>query len=381
MRIKSLYLKHFRNYTGLEIEPDENLNLVLGTNAQGKTNLLEALAVLSGGRSFRTRFEQEMVQFDKEFFLVSGLVSHRGGFHRVKVEYNARTRQKVFSVDGMVQARPAAARLPSFVLFTPGDLDLVKGSPQERRRFIDEEICKVSPVYEKKLAAYQRIVRQRNRLLQSARHRELGDEELSCWDEQLAPLAAAITARRHEVLRRLGILARLVHRKLTASGELLEIRYKSTISASWDSEEELCREFLDKSRAVREKERILGQTLVGPHRDDMQFLLNGLDARVFASQGQQRTLVLSLKLAELEFIRGETGEYPVILFDDVFSELDQERRRQLMEVFFDKKTQVFITGTEADRMGKLVGSGRVFRVKNGEVFPGGEIGAGSGKDT
>lgn len=376
MRIKSLHLKNFRNYTGLDIEPDDNLNLILGTNAQGKTNLLEALAVLAGGRSFRTRTEQEMLQFNKEFFLVSGLVQHRGGTSRLKVEYDGRTRQKNMSINGLVQSRPSAGKLLSFVLFTPEGLDLVKGSPQERRRFIDEEICKVSLLYEKKLSAYQRIIRQRNRLLKFSRYKGPGENELECWDEQLAPLAAAITAKRQDVLRRLGILARLVHRKLTGSAELLEISYKSTISPSADSEKELGRKFLEKIKAMREKEILYGQTMVGPHRDDIQFLLNGLDARVFASQGQQRTLVLSLKLAELEFIRGETGEYPVILFDDVFSELDQTRRRQLMDIF-NKKTQVFITGTEADRMGKLVGGGRVFWVKNGEVSLSGDFSPGS----
>lgn len=244
---------------------------------------------------------------------------------------------------------------------------IVKGSPSNRRKFIDDEICKVSPIYEDDMNRYQHVIRQRNFLLKTHRKKILGSEELASWNEQLAPLAAKIVSRRISVIHRLGLLSRLAQRRLTGRTESLEISYLSTFAAENSADlAELKESFLKKLSEKKEQEARLGQTLIGPHRDDFQIFLNGREARLFASQGQQRTLVLSLKMAELEFIKGETGEFPVLLFDDVFSELDEERRIALLDAI-DGRVQTFITGTEADKMGKRKVAGQIFQVTHGEV--------------
>ncbi len=368
MRIEELSLRNYRNYQSLDLKPDGNLNIFVGANAQGKTNLLEALTFLAAGKSFRSsRNENEMTLWGEDFFTVAGKVKHRYGENRLKISYEIKTKKKNFSVNGGIQPKSIYAGKFTAVLFTPEDLDLVKGAPGQRRSFIDEEICKVSPPYEYRLARYQQIVRQRNHLLRMLRHKALTSDELSGWNEQLAPLAAAIILKRFSTVRRLGLLARLIHRRLTGMKESFELSYSSSLPVGEEAgEREIIDTVFESLENNKENEARLGQTLVGPHRDDLVLKLNGRDARLFASQGQQRTLVLALKMAELEFIKGEKGEFPVLLFDDVFSELDEVRRRLLVEAI-DGRVQTFITATEIEKMGKLQACGKVFTVSAGEV--------------
>ncbi|MBS3982888.1 MAG: DNA replication/repair protein RecF [Dethiobacter sp.] len=368
LRIEALKLINFRNYPELELELDKNLNLFVGANGQGKTNLLEAISFLASGVSFRTHNESELVFWGEKNCFVSGIVSKRFGKQTQQVFYESEKRKKTFKNQGvLIERRKYLSQLIP-VLFIPEDLTLVKGQPQGRRRFLDEEIVKVSPVYEFELGRYQQIVRQRNFLLKKYREKIIGSQEMESWNEQLVTQAVKILTKRMAALRRISLLARLVHRNLTGRRENLEINYASLPTYQEGAHPEQIRQSLLESMEERKQEEVRwGQTLVGPHRDDILFFINGKNAKMYASQGQQRTLVLALKLAELEYVKGETGEYPVLLFDDVFSELDENRRRFLVETI-EGRVQTFITGTEAERLGNFKHSGRMFTVSRGEVL-------------
>lgn len=367
MRIETLVLHNFRNYSRLQLSFDHHLNLFIGANAQGKTNLLEAMTFLGTGKSHRTRHEEEMVLWGADICSVAANVGYLYGESTLKITYHATERKKSFNVNGLTQKKSAFSGKLTTVIFTPEDLAIVKGSPSNRRKFLDEEISKVSAVYEDDLNRYQHVIRQRNYLLKTHRKKILDSEELASWNDQLAPLAAKIVSRRISVIHRLGLLSRLAQRRLTGRTESLEINYVSSFTGENTTDLlELKESFLKKLSEKKELEARLGQTLVGPHRDDFQILLNSREARLYASQGQQRSLVLSLKMAELEFIKGETGEFPVLLFDDVFSELDEQRRFALLEAI-DGRVQTFITGTEVDKMGKMKVPGQIFQVAHGEV--------------
>ncbi|MDW7650874.1 MAG: DNA replication/repair protein RecF [Bacillota bacterium] len=367
MRIADLQLRNYRNYSSLNLELDPNLNLLIGANAQGKTNLLESITFLSTGKSFRTRNEGEMVLWDEKQCAVAGKIVSRPGTEKLKVVYDAQSKLKEYSANGVTMPRSAFTGKLICVLFTPEDLSLVKGAPHVRRKYFDEEISKISPLYEHETGRYQHIVRQRNTLLKIHRERILHSEELAGWNEQLADKAAKIIQRRMNAIHKISLLARLAQRNLTGRDESLEITYLTTDRIRQASTPEDIRQaILDELENKKKEEARLGQTLVGPHRDDMVFTINGMNARLYASQGQQRTLVLALKLAELEFIKGETGDFPVLLFDDVFSELDEKRRKLLVETI-DGRVQTFITGTEAEKTGNLKHSGRTFTITRGEV--------------
>lgn len=367
MWLRELYLANFRNYAALKLFFHPKINVLAGDNAQGKTNLLESLSFLASGRSFRTRSETEAVFWGKNACAVGGVVSCATGERRLKISMDLTTKIKKYSIDCVTKERQDYLGKLITVLFTPDDLQLVKGGPQGRRKYLDEEISKVSPRYEAELARYQHLLRQRNQFLRMHGRKRPSRAEMESWDEELAKAASVLLRKRVAVVQRLSLLARLALRRLTGGAENLEISYLSTVPFAETADEKKLSDAIIAGLATTfERELSFGITLLGPHRDDLLFTLNRRDARHYSSQGQKRTLVLALKLAELEFIKGETGEFPVLLFDDVFSELDETRRRLLLEAV-DGRAQTFVTGTEAKRLRELGRYGDVFRISGGEV--------------
>lgn len=365
MRIEILSLNNWRNYDHLQLAFDPNFNILAGANGEGKTNLLEAISYLANGRSFRTHNESELVRFGEDSLAAAAVINNRLGETRIKIRFVTASRSREMSVNNVYTPRSLYLRNLTTVLFTPEDLQLVKGAPHQRRRFIDEEIIKISPVYEHHLGRYQQVLRQRNSLLKNIRFNKETVAGLSGWDEQLALLGGAIIVRRRSIIHRLSLLARLAHRRLSGRLEILDLAYSTPLPVKEDaSEEEVAGALLFALKKAKEEELRLGQTLVGPHRDDLTLKINGREARVFASQGQQRTLVLSLKLAELELIKGETGEFPVLLFDDVFSELDARRRQQLL-LALNGKVQTFVSVAEPEKTGRV--RGILFQIEGGKV--------------
>lgn len=347
MFLRKIFLKNFRNYAFGEVEFGEGINIFFGENAQGKTNLLESIYLLSLGRPYRANRDQDLVKWQENSFLVKGIGQRDKRTLVIEVSFNLEGKKNI-KVNSQSQKRLSDfLGLLNTVIFSPGDLQLVQGPPGERRKFLDLEISQISPKYNYHLQQYSRTLQQRNNLLRELRDNKRNIDLLSIWDDQLADLGSKLVKKRRESLKRLAILAKLMHRKITSNQETLELKYLSSLDNLEDKvgEEEIKNIFKQKLENIRGEEIYRGVTTVGPHRDDFSFLINEIDVKTFGSQGQQRTSVLSLKLAELEFMKSETGEYPLLLLDDVMSELDQERREHLLKTV-KNKVQTFITTTD-----------------------------------
>lgn len=358
MYIKSLSLRAFRNYTAATVLPTQGLNVFYGKNAQGKTNLLEAVFLCCLGRSHRTPREKEMILDGEESAAVE-LKCVKTNVGRT-IRYNLlRSEKHRILLDGVNVTRigELMGQL-NVVLFAPEHLTIVKDGPQERRRFLDMELSQTYPSYFFTLQQYQKVLRQRNNLLKAVRFNEQLIMTLPDWDAQLARLGAYLMAERAAFTQKLGALARENHKDISGGSELLSVEYAPNLPAL---DEKTMLGALTQSRETDLKMRT---TTVGPHRDDLALLLNGRDLRVYGSQGQARTAALALKLSELSLIREETGEWPVLMLDDVMSELDQSRRRYLMERILP--VQTLITATE---LGSDWPASQGFLVENGTVKP------------
>ena len=364
MRVKKISLHNYRNYTALSLSFSQNLNIFLGQNAQGKTNIIEAIYYAAIGHSHRSSVENDVIRWEQNQAKI-GLV-----FDRMMVEnelvfhFHADKNKEVLYNSHQIKQKDLIG-LFNVVLFSPEDLSLIKGAPAGRRRFLDLEISQASPIYYKQLIKYNRIIAQRNMLLKKIKERKSSKDLLESWDEQFSAIAAEVVLKRINAIKKLNMLANLMHRKISKNKENLEVDYK--ISGLEDAivPENLITWYNNKLSESRELDIIRGSTSIGPHRDDIILKVNNINLRSFGSQGQQRTGVLALKLAELEFIKSETGEYPVLLLDDVMSELDANRREQLL-LFIRDKIQTFITATDHNYFPKEI-DGKYYRVEAGKV--------------
>lgn len=359
MRIKSLRLKNFRNYADEEFAFDGGLNVLYGRNAQGKTNCAEAVFYLCTGVSPRAKKDRQMIRTGEECARIAARAESR--FGEVLLEADIYENKREIRINGGRIARNAdLLGNINGVFFSPGELRLVQDGPEERRRFLNMSISQMSKNYYTALVRYNKILEQRNKLLKE-RDVSLIFETLPVWDAQLCRYAAEIVERREEYVAQLAPLAAEKHAFLTDGAEKLEIhadRYygegREEISAR------LAREFENNY----EKDVRLGFTSCGPHRDDLKILIGGEDARVYGSQGQARTAALAIKLAEVEIFRALSGEYPVLILDDVMSELDLPRRRKLLEQIGGVQTILTCTHTEKMLFGKTVNK---IRIVNGAV--------------
>ncbi len=365
MRIKNIRLINFRNYEKLSVDFDSNLNIFLGDNAQGKTNLLESIFYFAGGRSNRTSQDRELIRWNQPFFNISAdFDTHKGSFN-VKAAYTVEGKKKIM-VNSLNQKRfPEDIKA---VIFSPEDLTLVKGPPSGRRDFLDREIGQISAVYSNILRDYSKILRQRNKVLKLSIDRKKTEEDLSLWDEQLIHYGSQVLKKRLDIIQQLSILSRLVYRRLTNQKENMRLQYVTgmKVDQNWELED-LKNVFREQLNMVKKEELRQRVTLLGPHRDDLKIFIDHQPAKNFASQGQQRTCVLALKLSIVEIIKGKWGEYPVLLLDDVFSELDQSRRTYLVHEI-KKGIQTFITGTrEAEIFKNVTVPAKNFLIQQGSV--------------
>ncbi|MDO4493321.1 MAG: DNA replication/repair protein RecF [Clostridia bacterium] len=362
MRVKELRLMNYRNYASLRLEPDEGLCVLTGENAAGKTNVIEALFLAALGRSHRTAHDQELIKSGTPGGSVRVVLETRGGTREIAIRLQDKDTKRI-SVDGTALSRSGELMgCLNVVLFAPEDLSLVKGGAGERRRFMDMEISQIRPAYYYLLQQYNTALKQRNALLKEAELMRPG--MLDPWNEQLAHLGARVTAAREEFVAELGEIARTTHFSISGGKELLEVGYESSIPETGGASPE--ERMLNKLNENLERDIFRGHTSVGPHRDDLRLILDGTDARVYGSQGQQRTVALSLKLSDMEVIKRTRGEMPVLLLDDVFSELDRNRQEMLLKTVEGAQTFVtcthleVLTGAGADRM-------QVYAVKDGNV--------------
>lgn len=348
MRVNKLVLRQFRNYVNLMLDFTRNINIFIGKNAQGKTNILEAIYICAMGRSHRTAVDNELIYWQQQAATVDISFKRQDIDHKLSIHLLSSQNKEILHNGHQIKPRDLIGTINA-VMFSPEDLLLIKGSPALRRRFLDIEISQVNRAYYRQMLQYNRIVMQRNNLLKKIRERKATSDLLDSWDDQLATSAAFIASKRQESVRKLAMLANLMHRKITANKESLLLSYYQpyfTPGVDDGASNNLSEWYRQKIISNREVDILRGSSTVGPHRDDLVLAVNGINLRTFGSQGQQRTGVLALKLAELEFMKSETGEYPLLLLDDVMSELDEIRREQLL-LFIRDKIQTFITATDA----------------------------------
>lgn len=337
MFLKALKLTGWRNYTGEKVSFSPGINLLSGLNGQGKTNILEAIFFLTCGQSPRTGKIEELINWNAEYFFLTGEFWAESNGTLIEMG-GSRAGKRLSKINGIPVNRLAEiSQIVNAVFFMPEDLYLVKGSPVRRRSFLDFQICQLSSSYRYNLANYKKYLRERNALLKSKVQDKIVLEILT---QKLAELSGPITRMREEFLQKLSILARLNHRKLAGNTDELSLKYEWSVKPGLPAQEAL-----QTFKAAAEMDYRFRATTTGPHKDDFQFVLNGSNLRVFGSQGQQRTAVLSLKLAEIELIKAETGKYPLLLLDDVFSELDEQRKKMLLD-FLSGKVQTFISSAE-----------------------------------
>ena len=359
MIITRAQLTGFRSYEACELTPCEGVNVLLGDNGQGKTNVLEALYVCCTGRSHRTRQDRDLIRWGADFAAVRVQALRRDGSHEVELVLPALGRRKI-KVSGQEVSRSGELLgHVTGVLFSPEDLRTVKDGPAERRRFVDMALSQIRPAYYYALQRYARALKQRGEALRVVSAQPAYLATLDAWDEQLAVAGAELTRHRREYIEKLSRMAADTHRDIADDRERLEIRYLPSVAAGEDVQANLEALFGAREMDIRRM-----TTSVGAHRDDVQILVEGRDVRAFGSQGQQRTAALSMRLSELEVMREQLGEWPMLMLDDVMSELDPGRRRQLVSRL--KGIQTFITCTDAE---DLAGAevGRAWRVESGEL--------------
>ena len=359
MQIKKLFLQNFRNYERENFTFSDGLNVLFGKNGQGKTNCAEAVFYLCTGASLRIRHDKQLVKMGAEHAKITAEAENRYG--KVVIEADIYENKREIKVNGSQIAKNAdlMGHINS-VFFSPGELRLIQDGPDERRRFMNISISQTSPAYYTALLRYNKILDQRNALLKN-HDVSLVLDTLPIWDEQLCKYAATIVKRRAEFLENLAPCAKEMHAYLTDNAEILE---GSPDKKFQGDEEEIAKTLLKRLSGSYEKDLRLGFTTVGPHRDDLDILINGADAKAYASQGQMRTAALSLKLAEVEFFNRLSGEYPVLILDDVMSELDLPRRKKLLQRIHG--IQTLLTCTHAERV--LYGTQcHKIRIENGRI--------------
>ncbi len=362
MKIKKITLNNYRNYGSQTIELGENLNVVVGKNAQGKTNLLESVFLCTIGRSPRTTKDKDLIEWNSQFAKVDIELHKRVGKSRIEL-FLFRNQNKAVKINQIgIQKIGQLFGTLNAIYFSPDELKLIKESPEERRKFMDIDLCQFDRNYFYELANYNKILLQRNKLLKSANEDTLKNT-IVIWNEQLAISGAKIIMSRLSLIENLKPIVNDIHKTLTNGQEELVIEYQGYIS---DTENDLKLLLLKKYEDSIEKDIKLGFTTVGPHRDDIKIVSNGIDLRSFGSQGQQRTAAITLKLAELEVFKNKLGEYPVLLLDDVLSELDDNRQKQMLK--YVSKVQTLITCTSFDfnisHKRFEVSAGKVIDIKN-----------------
>ncbi|MBS3995504.1 MAG: DNA replication/repair protein RecF [Alkaliphilus sp.] len=357
MNIEKLKIINYRNYNQLQLEFHPKINIFVGDNAQGKTNILEAIYMSGTGKSFRTNRDRDIIKFDKNQAYVK--VEAQKRYSNVTVELKLEeNKKKQIKINGLSLTKNYEILNNIFVVvFSPEDLKLIKEGPSERRKFLDFEISNIKPSYYHNINQYNKVLMQRNHLLRKANNLNKYKNTLEVWDEKLVEIGTLIIKERVKFINRIGTLSRLIHRKITDNLENLEVKYLSNVP--FERENDIVDKFNINLKKNFEIDLNRGMTTVGPHRDDLGIYINGIDARNYGSQGQQRTTALSLKLAEIELIKAEALEYPVLLLDDVMSELDQSRQKYLIKSL--KDVQIFITTTEINSLER-------YAIENKKIF-------------
>jgi len=337
MIVKSLELMDYRNYSQLNMEFHNGTNILYGENAQGKTNILEAIYLCGTAKSHKGSKDKELIMLEKEEAHIRIMIEKNEIPHRIDLHLK-KNKSKGVAIDGIpIKRQGELFGMLNLVFFSPEDLYLIKSGPSERRKFIDLELCQLDKVYLYNLTNYNKTLVQRNNLLKQISYKRELLDTLSIWDMKLIEYGTSIIESRYQFIEHLNELVKEIHKRLSGGKEELRIQYEPNVKKE---------NFEDKLRKSLERDMALKMTNVGPHRDDLTFLFGTLDIRKFASQGQQRTVALSLKLAEIELVKSVIKQNPILLLDDVLSELDRKRQTHLLNSIGDIQTIITCTGLE-----------------------------------
>lgn len=365
MIINSVNIKNFRNIADLSFTADSGVNVIYGENAQGKTNILEAIWLFTGCKSFRGAKDNELIKFDEEFAKIN--LDFSDNLREKKSQIIISDKKKNASLNG-VSLRSTAELIGSFyaVIFSPVHLSLIKDGPSARRRFLDTALCQLKPSYAEHLAGFKRALIQRNALLKDIHLNSQLYDMLDTWDDQLARYSAAVIKERLNYISLLSDYSKIIYSGISENKEIFSVSYsKNEIINENFSVKDIYLNELEKIKKARKEDIIAKTTTIGPHRDDLEILINNVSARSFGSQGQQRSCALALKLGESEIIKKITGETPVALLDDVMSELDEKRQDYVLNHINDR--QVFLTCCDPSQVLRL-GGGKSFLIKDGEII-------------
>lgn len=358
MIVKSLELNHFRNYETLTIDFEEGTNILYGNNAQGKTNILEAIYLSGTTKSHKGSKDKEIIQFGNDESHIRTFVCKQGKEFQIDMHLK-KNRSKGIAINRIpIKKASELFGILNIVFFSPEDLNIIKNGPSERRRFMDLELCQLDKIYLSNLAKYNKILNQRNKLLKDIYFRPDLRDTLPIWDTQLVEYGRKIIESRRKFVGQLNEIVTSIHSSISGGREEMILTYDPDIAEDY-FEEELAK--------VQEKDLKLGQTTIGPHRDDLLFTIGGVDIRKFGSQGQQRTSALSLKLSEIELVKKVIKDTPILLLDDVLSELDSSRQNYLLNNIRDTQTIITCTGLDEFIRNRFE-INRVFEVIEGEVF-------------
>lgn len=369
MILSELHLHHFRNYEDQTVHFAPGVNVLIGHNAQGKTNMLEAIYALSLTRSHRTNNDRELINWQEKSASISGVVQKASG--RVPLELQFTKEGKRAKVNHLEQARLAQyiGQLNA-ILFAPEDLSLVKGAPAVRRRFMDMEFSQMSSKYLYNASQYRSLLRQRNKYLKQLKYGQQHDRVLlDVLSDQLAAYGAELVVARFHFLQQLEKWAADLHYQISLNAEKLRLVYATQLKVTAETTvDDAYQQLLTIFKENKAREIDQGSTMSGPQRDDIRFLVNGKNVQSFGSQGQQRTTALAVKLAEIDLMKEQTGEYPLLLLDDVLSELDTVRQTHLLTAIQDK-VQTFLTTTSlSDVARQLINEPTIFNIKNGTLI-------------
>ncbi|MCR1843128.1 DNA replication/repair protein RecF [Murimonas intestini] len=359
MVIESIRLDNFRNYDSLKLKFDSGTNIFYGDNAQGKTNILEAVFLCGTTKSHKGSKDRDLIKFNQDESHLRMRLRKNDSPYKIDMHLK-KNKTKGIAINGIpIRKASELFGIANMVFFSPEDLNIIKNGPSERRRFMDAQLCQLNKVYLFQLSNYNKILNQRNKLLKEIGFRQDYLDTLDIWDMQLVQYGTKLIREREMFVSRLNGIIEGIHRKLSGGREELKVSYEKNIEAD-NFEKQLLRN--------REKDLKLKMTMTGPHRDDLCFEIGGVDIRKFGSQGQQRTAALSLKLAEIELVKQEIKDTPVLLLDDVLSELDGNRQHYLLESIHDIQTLVTCTGID-DFVENQFKINKVFHVVDGAVYP------------
>ncbi len=354
MYINKIKLNNFRNYDEQEIELEPNINIFYGDNAQGKTNIIESIFISSIGKSFRTNKENELIKFNKDFSSI--YIEYEKSDRQGNIRINISNKKEIFINGVKIKKLSELLGKINTVIFTPDDINILKDGPQKRRRFLDIMIGQLRPNYIHILNMYNKTIEQRNNYLKQIKIENKPEEMLEIWDEKLAEYGVKIYEYRNEFIEKIKNKINNIHKKITDEKEEIKIEYISDCSNKEN--------YLNILKERKKLDIIKGFTTKGIHRDDFMIYINDELVNVYGSQGQNRTVILSLKISELQVIYDEIGEYPILLLDDFMSELDEKRRKNFLENI--KDTQVIITCTDKLELDNI--KYKIYNVKKGEIF-------------